>query len=567
MARLVPAEEEEQQPKKGARLVSAGGPESNTILGDDPLRQLALGARGVATGAMSLPLMAGDALNSLINLTGLKLPMASASAESLLTKAGAPTPRNDTEKLQHEISKGGTAGALFPQTIAGPMVPLMQGMSGGLSSGVSQGAENFGVNPMLSSGLGMAAGMVVPSSPDALMAAARGTKAVAQPFHQSGRESLVGDALTRMSTQPRNALMNMAGTQDDVSRLTTAQASRDPGLLATERALANLPGSGGRFANRYAEQNESRRALFNGMAKSLDDLNAAKNVRGKEAEKLYETAFATGPLKPSEDLIAISKRPAFESAAKKAMEIAGNEGLNLGDPLNTMKGLHYLKKGVDDLIEGAKPGTNEFRALAKMKNDLLGVMDDLSPAYKTAREKFAEQSKPINQMEVLQELRGKTLNSGLDVKGNRILSQAKFTSVVTDNMDELRKTLSPQQMSNLKKIAEDLDYGKMSEMGGKVSGSNTFQNLSVANVLGAVLGKGAAESPMMQSALRPLGFLYKLPERQVEELMIEAMLDRNLAIRLMSRASQQNVEQLASGLKQRLAASTRGSIAGQIAPE
>lgn len=574
MARLVPANTEEEKKQGGARLVDAGGDETNPIIGSDPLRQLALGSRAVATGSLSLPLLAGDALNSAINY-GIKgvnyfggnvpyLPMASQSFDATMTKAGAPEPSGAREKLVYELSKGGAAGMTFPTTNPSQVVPALQGVSGSISGGVTQGAENMGAHPLLASGLGMAASMGVPSSPDVLMAAGRGTKAAASPFYQSGREQVVGDALVRMATQPRQALMNISGAPDDVSRLTTAQASKDPGLLATERALANLPGSGGRFANRYADQNESRRGLFNSMARSLDDLKAAESRRSAEAEKLYERAFATGPLKPTEDLIAISKRPAFEAAAKKAMEIAGNEGLDLGSPLNTMRGLHYLKKGVDDLVENAKPGTNEHRSLTKMKNDLLAVMDDLSPDYKVAREKFAEASKPINQMELLQDLRKRSMNSGLDVKGNRMLSQSKFTSVVMDNMEDLKKTLTPQQIENLKRISTDLDYGRLSDMGGKVSGSNTFQNISVANLLGSVLGKEAAESPTLQSALRPLGFLYKLPERQVEELMIEAMLDPKLAIRLMSRASHQNVEQLAKGLKERMAASARGGAAAQF---
>src|SRR5688572_18790268 len=89
----------------------------DAVLGDDPLRSIALGAKGVAQGAMTLPLMAGDALNSLLNLglpSKAQLPMASQSAESLLTRAGAPSPQNPSEKVLQEVSKGASAGALFP---------------------------------------------------------------------------------------------------------------------------------------------------------------------------------------------------------------------------------------------------------------------------------------------------------------------------------------------------------------------------------------------------------------------------------------------------------------------
>lgn len=561
-------------PDKQTQTKPAPSTSRNWFLGDNPIRSLALGSRAVAEGAMTLPMIAGDALNNAVNY-GIKganyfgaglpyLPTLTQSVESALNSSGAPQPTSPSEKFAYQVNRGGAAGAAFPPLMSNPIAPALQAVSGAVSGGVDQYSQNQGTAPWLAGVYGAGAGMVIPTSPDVAGIVGRGSKAIAQPFYSSGREELVGNALTRMATRPRDALMNMSSATDDVSRLTTAQAAKDPGLLSTERGLANLPGSGGRFAYRAAEQNEARQALLNSISKSEADLARAKANRSADAERLYEPAFNAGPLKPTEELIAISKRPAFEQAAKKAMEIAGNEGLDLGSPLNTMRGLHYLKKGVDDLVENAKPGTNEMRALVKMKNDLLGVMDDLSPAYKTAREDFAKQSKPINQMEILQELKQRSMNSGLDVNGNRILSQAKWTNAVEQNSDELKRKLSPEQLDVVRRISKDLDYGKLSEMGGRVAGSNTFQNLSVANVLGAALGKGAAEAPAAQSLLRPLGFMFKLPERQVEELMIEAMLDKNLAMRLMSKANQQNVQALASGLYQRFSASTRGAIAGQV---
>lgn len=534
------------------------------VVGDDPLRDVALGFRGLASGAMTLPLMGADALNRLLRLGGVPIPDASVAFDATLNRLGAPQARSPSEKVAYEMNRGAAAGLAFPPLLQGPLVPALQGVSGGISGTAGQIAENAGMGPVASPVIGAMAGMAVPSSPDVLGVLGRGTRAASQPFTAGGREELVGNALVRMATQPKQALLNIAGAPvDDVSRLTTAQAAKDPGLLSTERGLANLPGSGGRITNHYAEQNAARLALLNSMAKTPEELAALKASRSAEAERLYEPAFNSGPIKPTEELIAISKRPAFEQAAKKAMEIAGNEGLDLGSPLNTMRGLHYLKKGVDDLVENAKPGSNEMRALVKMKNDLLGVMDDISPAYKTARESFAQASKPINQMELLQELKQRSMTSNITTQGDRVLSQAKWTNAVTDNLPDLKKQLSAEQVGNLQRIARDLDYGRLSESGGKVAGSNTFQNLSVANVLGAALGKETAESPAAQSLLRPLGFLFKLPERQVEELMVEAMLDPKLAVRLMSKADQMNVASLATGLKARLGASTRGAVAGQ----
>lgn len=549
------------------------------------LRGMGVGAKGMAMGLSSIPLMAGDAINGLINMgTGAvnklagsnipQLPTASSSLSGLLSKAGLPDPVSPSEKVVYEANRGFGAGATFPTPalLSGMgAIPALQGLSGAISGGVTKTSEESGAGPVLSTALGTVAGMAVPTSPDLFAVTKRGVQAAAEPFLKDGRENVVGNAIARMATSPKTALRNMADATDDVSKLTTAQASRDPGLLSTERAVANLPASGGRMAKRYAEQNSARRALLDSLAGTADDLASAKTARSAEAATLYEPAFNAGPLKMTEDLVALSKRPAFEQAAKKAMEIAGNEGLDLGDPTTTMRGLHYLKMGVDDLLGDAKPGTNTFRSLTVMKKDLISALDDVSPKgqdgeslYRAAREAFSAKSKPINQMETLQDLRGRTLNSGLDVSGNRILSQAKWTSAVTDKLPDLQKTLNKDQINVLQRIAKDLDYGKMSETGGKVAGSNTFQNMSVANVLGATLGNDLAQSPTAQSIMRPLGFLYKLPERQVEELLIDAMLDKNLAMRLMSKATERNVGELAKGLSRNIKASTTGSVAAQF---
>jgi hypothetical protein len=539
----------------------------------------------MVTGLASIPLMAGDALNGLINMgTGAvnklagtnipQLPTASASMDSLLSKAGLPQPSTPTERIVYEANRGAGAGATFPTPalLSGMgIMPALQGASGAISGGVTKTSEEAGAGPVLSTALGTVAGMAVPTSPDLFSVAKRGAVAAVEPFSKEGREVVVGNALARMSTSPKNAIRNIADATDDVSRLTTAQASRDPGLLATERAVANLPASGGRISKQYAEQNSARRALLDSISGTVDDLAAMKSDRTEMAAKLYEPVFNAGPMKMSEGIVSLSKRPAFDQAAKKAMEIAGNEGLDLGDPSKSMRGLHYLKMGVDDLLNEAKPGTNTFRSLTILKKDLLNELDNISPTgpngeslYKAARESFADASKPISQMALLQELRGRTLNSGLDINGNRILSQAKWTSAITDKLPELQKTLNKDQINVLQRIAKDLDYGKMSETGGKVAGSNTFQNMSVANFLGATLGNDVAQAPVAQSIMRPLGFLFKLPERQVEELLVDAMLDKNLAMRLMSKATERNVDELAKGLSRKLQASTAGSTAGQF---
>jgi predicted amino acid racemase len=84
--------------------------------GDGELsRQLGLTARAGITGVAGLPLLAGDALNNLYNMisqgvkqgTGVnigQLPMASQSAQQLMTEAGLPEPRGKQERVVQDIA-------------------------------------------------------------------------------------------------------------------------------------------------------------------------------------------------------------------------------------------------------------------------------------------------------------------------------------------------------------------------------------------------------------------------------------------------------------------------------
>ncbi len=48
-----------------------------------------------------------------------------------------------------------------------------------------------------------------------------------------------------------------------------------------------------------------------------------------------------------------------------------------------------------------------------------------------------------------------------------------------------------------------------------------------------------------------LDFLYKLPDQQIQQLLVEAMLDPQLAAQMMSKANMMKVEPLARSLRQK----------------
>ena len=92
----------EMPPKKETKTTIAQDVEAG--IKDIP-RQLGLTARAGITGAAGLPVIAGDALNSLINMiAGTKLQMPSQSIQKVLTQAGLPEPATKTERVVQDVA-------------------------------------------------------------------------------------------------------------------------------------------------------------------------------------------------------------------------------------------------------------------------------------------------------------------------------------------------------------------------------------------------------------------------------------------------------------------------------
>jgi hypothetical protein len=60
-----------------------------------------------------------------------------------------------------------------------------------------------------------------------------------------------------------------------------------------------------------------------------------------------------------------------------------------------------------------------------------------------------------------------------------------------------------------------------------------------------------ADNTTLRTMTRPLDWLYKLPDQQVQQLLVESMLDPQLAATLMSKANIMKVEPLAKSLRKK----------------
>lgn len=147
------------------------------------------------------------------------------------------------------------------------------------------------------------------------------------------------------------------------------------------------------------------------------DLGPTANIREQgeylmlkakdESAPLYDEAFAApGASAVAPKLQSLLGRPSVKGAMVRARRIAEEEGRDptaLGFDLNAQgevilnrvpswETLHYIKTGLDDVIEGYRDGVTgklnldaEGRLINSTKNQLLSAIDRYNPAYKEAR--------------------------------------------------------------------------------------------------------------------------------------------------------------------------------------
>ena len=221
-------------------------------------------------------------------------------------------------------------------------------------------------------------------------------------------------------------------------------------------------------------------------------------------------------------------------------------------PEGSVSGLHHMKLAIDDLIsQQGEKGLGKFgeRALLKLKEDLLTVLDDLSPTYGAARTVYAGMSRPLNQMHVGQALLNKlepALTQGnVPVRMNaetfaRALREGDVLAQRATGFEgaTLAGTMKPNQLATLEAVKADLARSAVAANIGKGVGSNTFQNLAQENLMQA-----AGVSNLPQWLSRPvqlsnyiLRALYGSANEEMKRKIAQAPLNPQEAAQMMQAA-------------------------------
>lgn len=576
-----------------------GGPQDDGIA-----RQLGLTARHAASGLMGLPNMVGDAANTLVNygirgvnnLTGADVPLLSMPSDvtqQALDAAGLPQPEGRTERTVGMLSealagtvpfaKGGELladGASGMTQYLGRVLadnPKYQAAAGLASAGAMSEAREAGADPLTQMGIGMMAGMVTPGGGAAASQAAKSSKELVRPFTEAGRNVIVGNTLRRIANNPDEAVRNLITAERPVpgSKPTTAGASRDLGLAAAEGVIREM--APGQFADRMSDNNAARMQLFNQYARDEGTIASATAKRNAIGTQARNAAFdaAAGPAPLSGVLKTVDRIEASNVGVRlpvqQAMKFVRDRfDSAIGDGADiSPERLYEVRKDIADAMRGKFDKDTSAMQLAKGQlAEVTAAIDDAieaaAPGYKGYMERYARMSRPLDQMELMQWIRDRATGNVPDGRyGLDFLSQPKLRQALKTKSQQIRETLTPGQQVALDKIVRDLDMtATATNPAVRGINSTTFRNMSMGNVIGAMFAESMADNTTLRTITRPLDFLYKLPDEAVQELLVEAMLDPDLARKLMVRAKYAEVEPIAKALKKKAADLGLGSAAG-----
>ncbi len=565
-------------------------------------RAAGLAVRPMAQAAMTagglLP-MAVDPLVNLFNLAaGTNVPTMTQATQTNLRRLGFPEPVTAQERVVQDVAGAGygVGGVANLAARAAPMVtsPVGQGVtqmlaanpraqsSAALAATAAGGLlreGEFSPGVQLAGALG--AGMLAPGGPtlSTTQRALAAPSALVKPFTQQGREVIVGNVLRNVATNPEQAIANLQQAQSTVPgvRLTTAAGARDPGLAAAETPIRALDQSGA-FPSVLSANQQALLNAFRGISGRPGSIPAAEAKRQSITAPMRESAFANAQPVSVEPIAAaiqgITSNPATQrQTVDQAMKYVADLLAKRVDPatgtINPMA-LYGVRKDIGTAMSGKLSGDASNLKLAKGElRSLLPVIDAViesgAPGFNRYMQQFEKSSSAIDQMRLLQGIEAQvtTGQPNLMNPNEPVLAASALRRQVAAKSEELGTQLSPAAQRRLDNIINEINRGQAATAPGvRAPGSNTFQNMSMGNLIGRVFSESMADNTTLRTMTRPLDFLYKLPDQQIQQLLVEAMLDPKLAAQMMSKASIMKVEPLAKSLRKKAEELGYGSIIG-----
>jgi hypothetical protein len=561
-----------------SQTASPDTPAQITPAQTDVGRQIALGGRALGEGVGGTLLSAVDqtpanmmskaltgrtpqqwgvaAINHFMGTHFPDMPSYGDLLSMALTRAGAPTPETPAEQLTSAGIRG-ASGALTLGGIGGiSTVPnaIRAGIGGATGATSSEFARQQGAGPGGQFLAGLAGGL----APSAIEGAARGGASlvanIVRPLTRSGQEQIAGQVMARQATDPQAAIANLETAQPVVpgSARTAGEASQDLGLMALEKGVRGRGTAD--FGQRISEQNAARQAELSSVAGTPAEMAAAKVARDAQTTPMREQAFAAGgtadpaPIHATIDSILASpvgKRETVSKALEWAKGLIGDE-TNPASLYEIRKDLQLAQQGKLQPSSQNAPNASTLATARGQLGQVVSSLDDsieqAAPGFKAYLQRYRDLSQPIDQMKVIQEIQRRAQLTSADVTtGQNFIGNANFSRALDAAIQKNGAKLTPDQVDRLNAIRTDLKYGQaINSPLIKAPGSDTFQNLSIAQAIGA---GGTGAHPLIRVLTKPLSWLYKFggSDEGINEVLARAMLDPKLSADMLRRATPASV--------------------------
>jgi len=459
----------------------------------------------------------------------------------------------------------------------------LTGTVGGALSPVTENQDSFAAQKTLQTGAGGVAGAALGPLGQFVGRGYELAKALAQPFTQSGREKIVGSTLRKqirptdvgdIVNQLTDATEIVPGSKPTTGEIVGASGGNIPalerqsrskfpevftpidvaGVTARREAIENVAGDAGKKEFFNLERESAADKLYREAYKT--PLNIAKDpVTGKILPKAERD-------KASAEITDLLDTPAIQQAMKDAIVLAKNERIDIKDPKGSILGLDYTKRALDKQISKAE-GDNERRILMGVKERLMEFLQKQSPKYAEAVATYAEGSKPINQMEVGEYLKNRLVPALGEQGGVLNESPAAYAAALRSENTPSAATgfrgatlenifaNNPQGLQTLEAIAKDLARKENLKTLGRTPGSNTYQNLAMANMADQTgLPISLVNMPYVSAPIRKI---YEGTSETMQQKLAEALANPQMAAKLIANAAPKDRSKLmAAALKGQL---------------
>jgi hypothetical protein len=466
------------------------------------------------------------------------------------------------QRLGTALATGGaTTGAQVAPSLAARAADMGIRMAGGAGTGYASAGL---IDPNAANTGAVVGGL----APPIIAAAGKGGELAAslvRPFTRGGQERIAGDVLRQSSTNPQAAAnLRAAGEMVPGSAPTAVAAAGDEGLAGLSRTLQSAdPRYAAELSSRMSAQNAARTSALENVAGNTGKLTMAREARDAATGTMRETVLdSAGQLPARPVLDSIDRLLSKPDNAGKISQGALNEVRSriaqfAPDGQIDARALYAIRKDINDTLSGKLQGEAGNMKLAsgqlvEVKKIIDQAIDQASrrvsgstllpgaasgprASWQGYLDEYTQRSIPINQMEKLDEVMKSISTGTVDKTGNAVLSAAKLNNLLRNQAQELQKTLSPEQLDLLRRMASDLNASQLAATSGKAVGSNTVQNLAGMNVLQQTLGNKLGGSAPAQSVMgRLLQLPYGASNRMIQDRLGQALLDPKEAARLMA---------------------------------